>query len=57
MAASLAGHASGWEGQMCGKGVEITELAELRCCRTPRWRRMEGGRVRFLEPQGLSAQV
>ena len=57
MAVSLAGHASGWEGQICGKRVEIIELAELRCWRTPRWRCMEGGRVRVPEPQGLSAQV
>ena len=58
----LAG-AAGWRmavslaGQICGKRVEIIELAELRCWRTPRWRCMEGERVRVLEPQGLSAQV
>ena len=57
MATSLAGHALGLEGQICGKGVEIIEFAELRCWRTPRWRCMEGGWVHFLEPQGLSAQM
>lgn len=31
MALSLAEHEWGWEEQICGKGMEITELAELRC--------------------------
>ena len=52
MAASLAGHASGWEGQICGKGVEITELAELRCWRTPRWSVWKVGGCVFWSPKG-----